>query len=97
MTIKTLLTLLLALALSACNTPAVHPSLQATASGAPTLPALMPVRQYVADWDGNGLYQISPDGKQLMWLARKGLGQGLFVKNLQTGQVQSLSTRAYPL
>lgn len=97
MTIKTLLTLLLALALAACSTPAVHPSLQAGASGAPTLPALMPVRQYVADWDGNGLYQISPDGKQLMWMARKGLGPGLFVKNLQTGQVQSLSTRAYPL
>lgn len=96
MTLKTLLTLLLALVLAACSTPAIHPSLQAASGGTPTLPALIPVRQYVADWDGNGLYQISPDGQQLMWVARKGLGPGLFVKNLKTGSVQSLSTRAYP-
>lgn len=53
------------------------------------LPPLVPVRMYVADWDGNGGYQISPDGRQLMWSARKGLNQGLFVKTLETGLVHS--------
>ena len=54
-----------------------------------SLPPLVPTRLYVADWDGNGGYQISPDGKQLLWAARKGLNQGLFVKNLETGVAHS--------
>jgi Tol biopolymer transport system component len=52
-------------------------------------PALIPVRDLVADWNGSGAYQISPDGQRLMWVARLGLGPGLFVKNLKTGQVNS--------
>jgi len=52
-------------------------------------PVLIPVRDLVADWNGSGAYQISPDGQRLMWVARLGLGPGLFVKNLQTGDVQS--------
>ena len=96
MIFKTTLTLLLALALAACSTPAVHPSLQTASSDKQERSTLIPVRQYVADWDGNGLYQISPDGQQLMWMARKGLGPGLFVKNLKNGIVQSVSTRAFP-
>ena len=91
--VRALTTALLCTTLAACQTVATHPSLQNTAF---QHTPLVPVRQYVADWDGNGLYQISPDGTQLMWFARKGLGQGLFVKNLQTGVVQSISTRAYP-
>lgn len=54
-----------------------------------TAPALIPVRNLVADWNGSGAYQISPDGQRLMWVARLGLGPGLFVKNLQTGEVHS--------
>ena len=52
-------------------------------------PALIPVRDLVADWDGSGGYQISPDGQRLMWVARLGLGPGLFVKNLKTAEVKS--------
>jgi dipeptidyl aminopeptidase/acylaminoacyl peptidase len=52
-------------------------------------PALIPVRHMVADWNGSGAYQISPDGQRLMWVARLGLGPGLFVKNLKTGEVNS--------
>lgn len=51
-------------------------------------PELIPTRHFVADWNASGAYQLSPDGQWLMWAARLGLGQGLFVKNLQTGQVQ---------
>lgn len=77
--------LLLSALLSACSTLPTHPSLQEP------LPPLVPVRSYVADWNGNGGYQISPDGQQLMWLARRNLGPGLFVKNLQTGAVRSFA------
>jgi dipeptidyl aminopeptidase/acylaminoacyl peptidase len=52
-------------------------------------PALIPVRDLVADWNGSGAYQISPDGQRLMWVARLGLGPGLFVKHLKTGQTHS--------
>lgn len=54
-----------------------------------TLPPLIPVRDLVADWKGSGAYQISPDGQRLMWVARLGLGPGLFVKNLKTGETRS--------
>jgi len=84
------------LLLSACSTAPTHPSLSVkpvhstmTAPERTALPALVPARMYVADWNGNGGYQISPDGKQLLWAARKGLNQGLFVKNLETGRVHS--------
>lgn len=52
-------------------------------------PALIPVRDLVADWNGSGGYQISPNGERLMWVARLGLGPGLFVKHLKTGEVNS--------
>lgn len=87
------------LLLGACSTAPTNPSLQgsrpenssAEATAPLKLPPLVPTRMYVADWDGNGGYQISPDGKQLLWGARKGLDQGLFVKNLETGAVHSYS------
>ena len=75
--------------LAGCSTAPIHPSLRDTQTGQSIGVPLVPVRQYVADWDGNGGYQISPDGRQLMWVARKGLGPGLFVKNLQTGAIRS--------
>ena len=94
---KLLVLLASSLLLAACGTAPTHPALsqsatQPTTQGAPrsvALPPLVPTRMYVADWDGNGGYQISPDGKQLMWAARKGLNQGLFVKNLETGLIHS--------
>jgi len=52
-------------------------------------PAMIPTRNFVADWNGSGAYQISPDGQRLMWVARLGLGPGLFVKNLQTGETHN--------
>lgn len=60
-----------------------------TTPSASELPALIPTRNFVADWNGSGGYQISPDGQRLMWVARLGLGSGLFVKNLQTGAIHS--------
>ena len=83
------LLLICALWLAACSTVPTHPSLLHLESSTVQLPPLVPVRSYIADWDGSGDYQLSPDGKQLMWAARKGLHQGLFIKNLQTGAVHS--------
>lgn len=101
---KTRLLLLLCTALlGACSIAPQHPALRTpdntpVAAGMPAtpsaLPPLVPTRAYVADWDGNGGYQISPDGKQLLWAARKGLNQGLFVKNLASGEVHSYSIPA---
>jgi dipeptidyl aminopeptidase/acylaminoacyl peptidase len=96
MKIHALLALLVSVVISGCSTLATHPSLRDGSTGAELLAPLVPVRSYVADWDGSGLYQISPDGQQLMWMARVGFGPGVFVKNLQTGQVQSRKTRGYP-
>ena len=89
---------LLTLLIAACGTTATHPSLRPPAALSSSTPAntLVPVRQYVADWDGAGWYQLSPDGLQLMWIGRVGLGRGLFVKDLQTTQVQSLKTLGFP-
>lgn len=95
-----LLALISAALLGACAVPPQHPALQAVDT-APAhqgetplpmpLPPLVPTRDYVADWHGNGGYQISPDGQRLMWAARKGLNQGLFVKDLASGVVHSYS------
>ncbi len=91
------LVLMLTALLAACGTVATHPSLRPAADSTTAIPPLVPVRQYVADWDGNGGHQISPDGQQLLWQARKGLGPGLFVKHLPSGRVQSISLIGFPL
>lgn len=82
------LTLVISTLLGCSNAP-VHPSLQRVAKEGVELPPLLPVRQFVADWNGNGGYQISPDGKHVLWGARQGLGHGLFVKDLTTGEIHS--------
>ena len=96
---RALLAWLCACLLSACAIAPEHPSLQASGPSsehpaAAPLPPLVPARHYVADWHGNGGYQISPDGQRLLWAARKGLNQGLFVKHLATGVVHSYSVPA---
>lgn len=95
--IRVICLLILSALLSACAVAPSHPSLNAGSLSAsatalratPQLPPLPPARMFVADWDGNGAHQISPDGSRLMWAARKGLNQGLFVKELATGVVHS--------
>jgi len=64
--------------LGGCAVAPSHSGLQPVSA----LPPLLPVRSFVADLDASGAFQISPDGKLLMWSARIGLGPGLFVKDL---------------
>lgn len=70
---------LLACALVGCSTAPAQPN--------DKLPALIPIRNLVAEWSGSGGYQISPDGQRLMWVARNGIGPGLFVKHLKNGEI----------
>lgn len=75
--------------LAACAIPPTHPSLQGSA--AVQVP-LLPVHDIVANWDAQGAWQVSPDGRRLLWMARRGLGPGLFVRDLESG-----ATRSYPV
>lgn len=81
------------LALSACSTMpsggGVLSSTPAARNGSASLAPLVPARMFVADWNGNGAYQLSPDGQRIMWMARKGMGPGLYVKDFATGDVRS--------
>lgn len=81
--------------LAGCATGPTHPSLRPPAGEVATaLPPLLPVRRFVADLDATGAYQISPDGRQLLWSGRVGLGPGLFVQDLATGRTRSFKVRA---
>lgn len=75
-----------AVLLGGCTVAPTHP---AWASHDRDATPLVPVRHFVADLDGRGGYQLSPDGKRLMWMARKGLGPGTFVMDLDTGSIRS--------
>ncbi len=74
-------TALFLLGLTACATPAVHSQLvNAAQSG--QLPALVPVRRFVANIDAEGGYQLSPNGQRLMWQQTVGLDVGLAVRDV---------------
>lgn len=75
--------------LGGCAVAPTHAGLQTPTA----LPPLLPVRSFVADLDSSGAYQVSPDGKKLMWSARIGLGPGLFVKDLASGNTRRFSVR----
>lgn len=75
----------LSLLLVACSVAPTHPALQPA-----HLPRLLPVRDFVANTDYNGLYRISPDGTKLAWQAVSGVHEALFVKSLDSGEVKVL-------
>ncbi len=78
------LCLLVMVVLSGCATPANHISLKNA-----KLPPLLPVRNFVANIDHSGNYQVSPDGKQLLWSGVSRLRPALFWRNLDgTGKTQ---------
>jgi dipeptidyl aminopeptidase/acylaminoacyl peptidase len=83
--IQRLCLLVLGAALAGCAIPATHPALSATQA----LPALIPVRDFVANRGSNFAYQVSPDDRKLAWIAVKGVHLHLFVKELETGAVRT--------
>lgn len=89
--LRLLFVLLAAGGLSACGTVPTHPSLvQAQASG--TLPPLVPVRRFVANIDFAGGYQLSPDGRQLLWMQTVGTDAGLAVRPVAGGAAATFAT-----
>lgn len=89
MNTASLLSVVLALILCGCSVAPTHPALTEAA-----LPELIPVREFVADRKANGGYQVSPDGKKLVWMAVKGVRPALFVKAIGSEDVKTYAV--YP-
>jgi dipeptidyl aminopeptidase/acylaminoacyl peptidase len=79
--------ILVAAILTGCATTASHPTLMSAKNS----PALIPVRDFVANRSSNWAYQISPDGKKLAWLAVQGVSIRFFIKDLEHN-----TTRTFP-
>lgn len=63
--------------LSGCAIAPTHPSLVSAA-----LPALIPVRDFVADRESTGGYSVSPDGEKLAWIGIDGITSAVWVKSI---------------
>lgn len=66
---------------TACSTAPKHPSLVAAQQNA-SLPALLPVRRFVANVDAIGGFVISPNGQRLVWSQAVGTDVGLAVRDV---------------
>lgn len=75
--LATLATLATLVAAGGCAFAPSHPSL-ANAQ----LPALIPVRDFVANRETTGGYSVSPDGKKMAWVGTSGFSPAVFVKTL---------------
>ena len=75
--------------LSGCAIAPTHPSLTSAA-----LPALIPVRDFVADRESTGGYSVSPDGKKLAWMGTDGIKPALWVKTIAKDDAKAFHTRA---
>lgn len=64
-------------ALGGCAIAPSHPGLLGA-----QLPALIPVRDFVANRETTGGYSVSPDGKKMAWVGTSGVSPALFVKTL---------------
>ena len=77
------------LLLAACAVAPTNPTLQSA-----HMSDLLPVRAFVANTNYNGLYRISPDGTKLAWQAVSGVHESLFVKSLDSGDVNVMPIKA---
>ena len=68
-------------ALGACTTAPVQLAV-ASAEQSGQLPALVPVRRFVANIDAAGGYQLAPNGQRLLWVQTVGLDVGLAVADV---------------
>ncbi len=87
-TLSALVTATIITMLAACTVAPTNTSLKAA-----QLPTMLPVRDFVANTDYNGMYRISPDGKKLAWQAVSGLTESTFVKTLDSGEVNIISIK----
>jgi dipeptidyl aminopeptidase/acylaminoacyl peptidase len=75
------------LLVAGCATEPSHPALADA-----QLPALIPVRDFVASRQSTGSYRVSPDGRLLAWMGIEGVRPAIWVRTL--GQEDS---RAFPV
>ena len=66
---------------TACSTAPTHPGL-VSAQQNTSLPALVPVRRFVANVDAFGGFVISPNGQRLLWSQTVGTDVGLAVRDV---------------
>ena len=66
---------------TACSTAPTHPGLVSAQQNA-SLPALVPVRRFVANVDAFGGFVISPNGQRLLWSQTVGTDVGLAVRDV---------------
>ena len=89
MNVKVLFPLIAAGLLGGCAIAPRHPALQAGA-----LPELIPVRDFVANRESTGGYQLSRDGKFLAWFGVDGITPAILVKDLARGSTKAFRVRA---
>jgi dienelactone hydrolase len=70
-----------------CATAPSHPGLADA-----KLPALIPVRDFVADRQSTGGYSVSPDGKKLAWVGTSGVRPALWVKTIGLNDDKAFTT-----
>ncbi len=56
------------------------------------LPALIPLREFYANQDSIGGHSISKDGSKLAWIETKWFNRVLKIKDIKTGDINSLDT-----
>ncbi|MEY2953342.1 MAG: hypothetical protein RLZZ401_1429 [Pseudomonadota bacterium] len=78
-----------ALTLGGC---AIAPSHPALVQGG--LPALIPVRDFVADRQSTGGYAVSPDGKRLAWIGISGVRNAVWVKTIGHDDAKAFLVKA---
>ncbi len=72
-----------------CATAPSHPGLADA-----KLPALIPVRDFVADRQATGGYSVSPDGKKLAWMGASGVRPAVWVKTIGQNDDKAFSLKA---
>ena len=80
---------LITLLLTGCAVVPTH-----TALVNASLPELIPVREFVADRQANGGYQVSPDGKKLAWFGVDVVRPAIMVKTIGLDGVKAFPIRA---
>ena len=86
------LALALAGALAGCTVAPTHPALREAA-----LPALVPVRDFVANRQASGGYRVSPDGRRIAWFGVDGVVPAVWIKSLDADDAKAVHLRGRAL
>lgn len=82
----------LAGALAGCTVVPTHPALRDA-----DLPALVPVRDFVANRQASGGYRVSPDGRRIAWFGVDGVVPAVWIKSLDADDAKAVQLRGRAL